>query len=192
MFPSAFRCGPMAWILVATVGFASGADAPKDGAAPAAPREAHHLVWGEAVNGLQAGIAFDGTDRRAYSMGETVPLVVKLRNAGEQPITISFPSTRLRHSRPMVEDADGGPARVHMPPAVRYRIPLVEQVLKPGEEIEFDRVQLVLTPDTPAGLVKSPHLIARPTKYTVNHTIPLAGTRDPIRTGKLTFAVKAA
>jgi hypothetical protein len=198
MFLNALRRGLVAWILAGTVGLASGAEAQKDGAdaaaaAPApAPPDAHHLVWVEAVDGLQAGIAFDGSDRRAYSMGETVPLVVKLRNGGARPITLSFPSTRLRHSRPMVEDADGRPARVHMPPAVRYRIPVVKQVLEPGEEMVFDRVRLVLTADTPVGLVKNPHLIARPSKYTVNYTIPLAGTRDPVRTGRLTFVVKAA
>ena len=197
MFLNALQLGLVTWVLAGTVGLASGAEAPKDGAeapppAAPAPREAHHLVWGEADGGLQAGIAFDGSDRRAYSIGEAVPLVVKLRNVGADPITISFPATGLRHSRPMVEDADGGRPRVHMPPAVRYRIPILKRVLKPGEEMEFSRVQLVLTADTPVGLVKHPHLIARPAEYTINYTVPLAGAHDPVQTGRLKFVVKAA
>jgi hypothetical protein len=191
MFLNALRLGLVTWVLAGTLGIASGAEAPKDGAAPA-PREAHDLVWGEAVGGLQAGIAFDGSDRRAYSIGEAVPLVVKLRNVGAEPITVSFPSSGLRHSRPMVEDADGGRPRVYMPPAVRYRIPTVKQVLKPGEEMEFSRVRLVLTSDTPAKLVENPHFIARPAEYTLNYTIPLAGVHDPVQTGRLRFVVKAA
>jgi hypothetical protein len=193
MFLNALRLGLVAWVLAGTAGFASGAEAQKDGAEAAAPapREAHHLAWGEAVGGLQAGIAFDGSDRRAYTMGETVPLVVKLRNVGAEPITISFPSAGLRHSRPTVEDADGGSARVYMPPAVRYRIPTVKQVLKPGEEMEFSRVQLVLTSDTPVGLVKNPQLIARPAEYTIRYRVPLADARDPVQTGRLRFVVKA-
>jgi hypothetical protein len=193
MLLDALRLGLAAWVLASTAGFASAAEAQKDSAKAAAPapREAHHLAWGEAVGGLQAGIAFDGSDRRAYTMGETVPLVVKLRNVGAEPITISFPSSGLRHSRPIVEDADGGSARVYMPPAVRYRIPTVKQVLKPGEEREFSRVQLVLTSDTPVGLVKNPHLIARPAEYTIRYRVPLADARDPVQTGRLRFVVKA-
>ena len=195
MFLNALRLGLAIWVFAGTASLASGAEARKDGAKapPAAPpsREAHHLVWGEAVGGLQAGIAFDGSDRRAYSIGEAVPLVVKLRNAGTEPTTVSFPSTRLRHTRPLVEDADGGRPTVRMPPAVRYVIPNVKRALMPGEEMEFDRVQLVLASDTPAGLVENPHLVARPKEYAINYTIPLVGEHDPIQTGSLKFVVKA-
>ena len=197
MFQNALRLGLLTWVLAGTAGLVSGAEAPKDGAeapppeAPA-PRKAHHLAWGEAVGGLQAGIAFAGSDRRAYSIGEAVPLVVKLRNVGAEPITISFGSDRLRHTLPRVEDADGGRPHVRLPPAVRYRIPIVKQVLKPGEEMEFGQVRLVLASDMPAGLVENPHLVARPAEYTVNYTIPLAGANVPVQTGRLRFVVKAA
>lgn len=188
--------GLVTWVLAGTVGPVSGADAPKPGAEapPAAPavREGHHLAWGEAVGGLQAGIAFDGSHRRAYSMGEAVPLVVKLRNVGAEPITVSFPSSGLRHARPMVEDVGGGRPPVRMPPAVRYRIAILKQVLKPGEEMEFGRVQLVLASDAPAALVSNPHLVVRPAEYTVSYTVPLAGAHNPVQTGRLKFVVKAA
>jgi hypothetical protein len=192
MFLNALPLGLMVWVLAGTAGFASGGEAPKADAKAPTTRETHHLAWGEAVGGLQAGIGFDDSDRHTYAMGETVPLVVKLRNVGVQPVTISFPSTGLRHTKPAVEDADGGSARVYMPPAVRYRIPVVQQVLKPGEEMEFSRVQLVLTSETPVGMVKEPHLIAQPAEYTIRYAVPLAREGNPIQTGRLKFVVKAA
>jgi hypothetical protein len=194
MFLNSLRLGLVTWLLVGTAGLALGAEAQKDKAKAAAPttREAHHLAWGEAVGGLQAGIGFDDSDRRTYSIGETVPLVVKLRNVGAQPIAISFPSTGLRHSRPSIEDAEGGSARVYMPPAVRYLIPTVRQVLKPGEEMEFSRVQLVLTSKTPVGVVEDPRLVAGPAEYNISYTVPLTAAGNPVQTGRLKFVVKAA
>ena len=56
-------------------------------AAPAGPR---HIVWGEAAHGLQAGIAFREGRRDTYRVGETVPLVVRLRNVDNAPITVTY------------------------------------------------------------------------------------------------------
>ena len=89
---------------------------------------------------------------------------VSVRNVGKEPVKISFSSAGLLHARPEIEDATGkritgvGDDRLVMPPAVRYVIPVVERVLKPGEEMTFAPVQLRLAPATAEGLVQPPEL----------------------------------
>jgi hypothetical protein len=157
---------------------------------------AENLLWGKEVKGLQAGIGVRG-DRKNYQIGEEVPLEVRVRNVGKEPVKISYSSARLLHSRPEVEDAAGkrvtgaGDVRLVMPPAPRYYIPVVEGVLKPGEEMAFGLVQLKLAPATAEGLVRTPELRATPGEYSVSYTVPLGTDLSPT-TGQLKLVVGKA
>src|SRR4029077_11418106 len=44
-------------------------------------------AWGKEINGLQAGVGFPAGQKRAYSHGETVTLVVRIRNVGKEEVT---------------------------------------------------------------------------------------------------------
>jgi RNA polymerase sigma factor (sigma-70 family) len=154
------------------------------------------FLWGKEVKGLQAGIALRG-DRKTYRIGEEVFLEVRVRNVSQAPVMISYSSARLLHTMPEVKDANGrrvtgvGDNRLVMPPAVRYIIPVVEGVLKPGEEMTFDLVQLKLAPATAEGLVKTPELRAAPGVYSISYTVPL-GTDLLPATGPLKLIVQPA
>ncbi len=56
-------------------------------------------VWGQVVNGLQLGLAFDGDDR-AYRLGEVVSLTVSVRNVGDEEISWAYAD--LGHSAPAI------------------------------------------------------------------------------------------
>jgi RNA polymerase sigma factor (sigma-70 family) len=169
----------------------AGGGEPPDGA-----EKAGDILWGEEVKGLQAGIGLRG-DRKAYRIGEEVPLRVNVRNVGKEPARIRYSSALLRHSRPEVEDATGGRVtgvgenRLVMPPAVRYVIPVVEGVLKPGEEMTFARVQLKLAPANARGAVQPPELQAAPGEYSIRYAVWLGTDPLPV-TGKLKFVVQPA
>jgi hypothetical protein len=78
-----------------------------------------------------------------------------------------------------------------MPPAPRYYIPVVEGVLKPGEEMTFGQVQLKLAPATAEGLVQTPELRAAPGEYSISYTVPLGADLSPT-TGQLRLVVEKA
>ena len=150
----------------------------------------HHLVWGETKNGLQAGIAFLGTEDRVYPIGEQVPIAVRLRNVSNQPQTIKYTSARLRFAQPQIERSSGERVQVIMPPRVRYVFPTIETSLKPAQEITFAVVQLQLAAEKPTQ-VNTPHIVASPGEYRIGYTVPLMGRdrRDWLVTGTLRFEV---
>lgn len=155
------------------------------------------LVWGEEVNGLQAGIGIPGGDERAYRFGEVIPLQVNVRNVGEKPVTISYSPEGFRFTRPEIETAEGvrvtfqGDIRLAMPPAVRYIIPTEERVLEPGEEMVFGLVQLGIAPADASGLVPSPELRCTPGEYSIRYSL-LMGKDLLVSTGWLRVNVEAA
>jgi hypothetical protein len=74
---------------------------------------------------------------------------------------------------------------------VRYVIPVVDGVLKAGEEKTFDLVPLKLTRPGAEDLGRSLELRAAPGEYTIRYTVPL-GTGLWPATGRLRFAVEPA
>lgn len=163
----------------------------RDRADKAAPAGPGRIVWGEAANGLQAGIAFRESRRDTYTLGESVPLVVILRNVGEAPITLTYSSARLRFVRPHIVDADGNRPSLRMPPWVRYVVTTEKKVLAPGGEMTFGPVDLKLVSEVPARVEDAlVYVVAPPGQYTICYAIPLASA--PVKTGRLNFRVERA
>jgi hypothetical protein len=48
------------------------------------------VAWGEAVDGLQAGIAFRPGEKPAHRLGETAHLLVRLRNVSAKDVEVEY------------------------------------------------------------------------------------------------------
>ena len=93
-------------------------------------------AWGKEVDGLQAGLDFRPGQKRAYRHGETVKLVVRVRNVGKEAVEFQYVSQFLIERPPAVTDGKG---KV-FPTGARsiFGVHLPKQVnLAPGKEIEL-------------------------------------------------------
>lgn len=128
-----------------TYGAASGQDDKKPIAEKSVPLPAKlekekdeeaFTAWGKEIDGMQAGLGFRPGEHRAYHAGETVKLVVRVRNFGKEAVTFQY----LRHffieNPPTVVDdkgkavalKDGAPKGIYKP---------VDVTLAAGKEIEL-------------------------------------------------------
>ena len=64
-------------------------------------------AWGKEVGGLQAGLGFPAGAKRAYRHGETVTLVVRVRNVGKEAVKFEYVKQFLDEDRPAATDAGG-------------------------------------------------------------------------------------
>jgi hypothetical protein len=67
-------------------------------------------AWGKEVGGLQAGLGFRPGEKRAYSHGETVKVVLRVRNVGKEAVDFKYQGAFLRENPPKITDADGNGA----------------------------------------------------------------------------------
>jgi hypothetical protein len=102
-------------------------------------------AWGNEVGGLQAGLGFRPGEKRAYSHGETVTLVVRVRNVGKEQVKFSYLQPFIEHA-PTVTDSDN----IAVPqPSVMYEIGAREAgvvELAPGKTIEIHELKRELKP----------------------------------------------
>ncbi len=94
-------------------------------------------AWGKEVNGLQAGLGYPPGQKRAYTHGETVTLVVRVRNVGKDKVKFQYLREFFIQTPPAVMDSEGKAITlprydvsglIHLP---------VDVTLAPGEEIEL-------------------------------------------------------
>jgi RNA polymerase sigma factor (sigma-70 family) len=180
--------------------------------APAAKQEKDKeafTAWGKEINGLQAGLGFRSGEQRAYHYGETLILVIRVRNVGTETVKFSYLMPYIEHE-PIVTTGDG--KRVPQPGEARlYEIGarLPGQVeLAPGKEIELHELKRELKPASESGSRQSrpeghPHAFYGTGKVSVQyeHVLgnPVLGhpgwKLDPIlsmlATGKLELEIKA-
>jgi hypothetical protein len=104
-------------------------------------------AWGKEVGGLQAGLGFHPDHKRAYSHGETVKLVVRVRNVGKEEVRFHYARQFFIEKPPAVTDDKGKP----VPPLPRpvafgdYGIHTPEEVnLAPGKGIELYELKVEL------------------------------------------------
>jgi len=155
------------------------------------PDVVEETAWGEAVDGLQAGLSVNKHDFRE---GETASFTVKIRNVSAATITASHVSGVPGLARPSVTNAANAQLRVLMPPEPRFYRPTLSRSLKPGEVFELGMARLQVQAASGSGGVEVPTLVASAGKYLVAYSaLAFAGTAGPdkvwVATGKVQFEV---
>jgi RNA polymerase sigma factor (sigma-70 family) len=157
-------------------------------------------AWGKEVGGLQAGLGFHLGEKRAYSHGETVKLVVRVRNVGREDVKFQYFKEFFHETPPAVTDGKGtaviipgylDTAIVHTP---------VNVSLAPGKEIELYELNLQLRPARESGN-RSASTVYGTGKIQIQYEqvlgnssagrIKLDSTLSKLATGKLELEVKA-
>jgi hypothetical protein len=96
-----------------------------------------HTAWGKVVAGLQAGLGIRPGERRAYYHGETITLVVRIRNVGKKAVRFEYLRQFLDENPPVVTDANG-----KVVPQAAFEVlgehGPVHVTLEPGKEIELE------------------------------------------------------
>jgi RNA polymerase sigma factor (sigma-70 family) len=100
-------------------------------------------AWGKEINGLQAGLGFRPGEQRAYHTGETVKLVVRVRNVGKESVKLHYPSHHFIENPPAVAD-DKGKAVVLDGIALPGKPRLLVVTVAPGTEIDLCELNLEL------------------------------------------------
>jgi hypothetical protein len=113
-------------------------------------------AWGKEIGGLQAGLGFRPGAKRAYHYGETLTLVIRVRNVGKETVKFSYLMPYIEHET-FVTNGDG--KRVPQPTEARLysigaRIP-GQVELEPGKEIELHELKRECKPASESGSMRS-------------------------------------
>jgi RNA polymerase sigma factor (sigma-70 family) len=108
-------------------------------------------AWGKEVGGLQAGLGYDVAQKRACNLGDTVRLVIRVRNVSKETIKFAYLPQFLVEQPPAVTDGQRKllrlpdrmvSARVHQP---------VQVNLAPGKQVELYDPKFKLLPASEKG-----------------------------------------
>jgi hypothetical protein len=201
--------------------------AEREGKAEAAPLQPNvgklggaaqaDIAWCKAIGGLQAGVGLSHASKLTYRLGETLEMVVKVRNVGNAPVEISYSSQPFNGLPPTIEDAKGNRLKVTMPPFALYKWLTREQTLGSGGEFVLGAPKLAfalykrLTREQTLGsgdefvlgapklaverngmpdIFEMPAFYPSPGKYTVEYSYLLRSSPN-LSTGKLNFEILA-
>jgi RNA polymerase sigma factor (sigma-70 family) len=111
-----------------------------------APQKEGFTAWGKKVGGLQVGLGYRLGEHRAYHTGETVTLVVRVRNVSKQDTNLEYMREYLQNSPPKIVDNEG--RSYPMPTTFNFfgeqtPVPLT---LAPGQESDLYTLKFVLRP----------------------------------------------
>jgi hypothetical protein len=102
-------------------------------------------AWGKELGGLQSGLGHLPGQKRPYRHGETVKLVLRVRNVGKKEVTFSYLQPFIEHAL-VLTDGDGKPVpQPDIIPDIGERNP-GEVRLRPGEEIDLYELTRSLRP----------------------------------------------
>jgi RNA polymerase sigma factor (sigma-70 family) len=117
--------------------------------AAAAPTEApqkqekeRFTAWGKEVGGLQAGLGYHPGQKRAYAPGQTVKLVVRVRNVIKEEVKFQYLKEFFIETPPIVTDDNRKPVSLRRRNAGGLVHVPVEVNLAPGKEIDLAEVKL--------------------------------------------------
>jgi beta-lactamase regulating signal transducer with metallopeptidase domain len=156
-------------------------------------------AWGKEVGGLQAGIGFRPGEKRAYRHGETVTLVVRVRNVGNEDVKFRYLKELFMENPPTVTGGEGKTIRqggLDLFGSIA-QIP-VDVNLAPGKELELHDLKLKLAPASGSGDVTevSPETLNGKGTFQIQYEQLAAASIDPnltkLATGKLELVVKDA
>lgn len=100
---------------------------------PAEKKEAF-TAWGQEIGSLQAGLSVPGGLKKRYQMGDTITLVVRVRNVGKAAVKFEYVREFLDENRPTVTDAEGKAVPQFRAPMPGYHN-LKAVTLEPGKEV---------------------------------------------------------
>jgi hypothetical protein len=147
-------------------------------------------AWGKEAGGLQAGLGYLPDQHRAYHTGETVTLVVRVRNVSKEPVKFQYIPNFFVENPPTVMDVEGN--QVHFGYGVLELSDghsVVDVNLAPGKEIKLGEVKL---PTTLLGTGKFTLQYERVFRNTWGATITLDPALTKLATGKLDLEVRDA
>jgi len=159
-------------------------------------------AWGKEINGLQAGVGFPAGQKRAYSHGETVTLVVRIRNVGKEEVTFQYVPAFFQETLPTVKHGTGEPVLpIRGVSAPGKTHPATAVTIAPGKEVELYEWNARLAHDPLAGGADDRGVIyVRTGKFSVQYERVLGNSSasrikiDPalskLATGKLELEVK--
>jgi RNA polymerase sigma factor (sigma-70 family) len=150
-------------------------------------------AWGKEVGGLQAGLGFRSGENRAYHYGETITLVIQVRNVSMKEVTFQYwPESDWTHL-PDVTDAKGKPIAIKrglMAPNISTK----KVNLAPGKSIELWQWKLNLRPESESTKPPPPDdppyaTLYGPGKFVIQY--PWVSSVSKLCTGKLEIEVKS-
>jgi RNA polymerase sigma factor (sigma-70 family) len=147
-------------------------------------------AWGKEVGGLQAGLGFLPGQKRAYHHGETVTLVVRVRNVCKEEVKFQYLRQFFWENAPTVTDGKGKPVdfRYGWLDTAIFPIP-VDVNLAPGKEIVLGEEVKLLT--TLLGTGKFSVQYERVFGNSSVGKITLDPILSQLATGKLELEIKA-
>ena len=157
-------------------------------------------AWGKEINGLQAGLGFPAGQKRVYSHGETVAVVLRVRNVGKEAVEFNHIWAFFVENPPTITDADGKMVQTPRFLAEGLQGPRSTNVA-PGKEVELFDWSFDLRPTGESGNKGSRTIhgtgkfmlqcerIVGPTSANPNHPNP---AMDKLATGKLELEIKTA
>jgi RNA polymerase sigma factor (sigma-70 family) len=107
-------------------------------------------AWGKEVGGLRAGLGYLPGQPRTYHIGETVTLVVRVRNVGKEEVKFQYVPQFLMEKPPAVTDGEDKPVHLGGVTIFGFHKP-VEVNLAPGKEIKLYEWKLELRPASESG-----------------------------------------
>jgi RNA polymerase sigma factor (sigma-70 family) len=146
-------------------------------------------AWGKEAGGLQAGLGYAPGQHRTYHTGETVTLVVRVRNVSEEVVEFQYDPWFFVQKAPAVTDSAGKPV------VFRYGVDDTAQVHRPTN------VSLPPGKEKVLGEVKFPTAILGTGKFTVQYervfgksyqgTLEVDPTLRDLGTDKLDLEIKS-
>jgi hypothetical protein len=176
-----------------------GAEKPLEPPAKQEQEKETFTAWGTEVGGLQAGLGYKPGQKRAYSHGETVTLVVRVRNVSKEDVKFRYLKEFFMEKPPTVTGGEGKTIRLGGVDLLGgiAQIP-VDVNLAPGKEMELHDLKLKLAPAGGSGDVTevSPETLNGKGKFQIQYEQLAAASSEPnltkLATGKLELEVKEA
>jgi hypothetical protein len=121
-------------------------------------KSASVTAWGKEFSGLQAGLGFRPGEQRAYTHGETVTLVVRVRTVNKNLLETRLAGRPVNYIPayffdwpPSVTDGEGKPAPQIRFPGKGGDYNPKELTLAPGKEVELAELKIELRPESESG-----------------------------------------
>lgn len=147
-------------------------------------------AWGQELGGLQAGLGYRSGEKRAYGPGETVKLVLRVRNVGNEEVKFQYLRQFSIERPPTVTDGDGKP--VPLPGVTAFGFHTPQNVkLAPGKEIELYELDVASRLRTIYGTGKFEIQYQRVFGNSSSGTLTLDPTLSKLATGKLELEIKS-